>query len=57
MAPLRQRVIEEVVRRNHGDRTIKTYVGAIAAIAKHYKEPPTMNVGSFAPRRVRISIE
>jgi integrase/recombinase XerD len=41
MTPLRQRMIEEMVRRNYGDRTIKTYVGAIAAIAKHYKKPPT----------------
>ena len=41
MTPLRQRMIEEMVRRNYGERTIKTYVGAIAAIAKHEKKTPT----------------
>jgi site-specific recombinase XerD len=40
MTPLRKRMIDELVRRNYGERTIKTYVGAVAAIAKHFKKPP-----------------
>ena len=40
MTPLRQKMIEELTRRNYGTRTIRTYVGAIAAIARHYKKSP-----------------
>ena len=38
MTPLRKRMIDELVRRNYGDRTIKTYVGAVAAIARRFKK-------------------
>ena len=30
MTPLRQRMTEELRRRNYGDRTIETYVRAVA---------------------------
>ena len=30
MTPLRKRMIDELVRRNYGERTIKPYVAAIA---------------------------
>jgi len=40
MTPLRKRMIDELVRRNYGERTIKTYVGAVAAIAKHFRKSP-----------------
>jgi integrase/recombinase XerD len=40
MTPLRQRMIDELVRRNYGERTIKTYVGAVAAIARRFKKSP-----------------
>jgi len=33
-------MIDELVRRNYGERTIKTYVGAVAAIARHFKKSP-----------------
>ena len=37
MTPLRKSVIDELVRRNHGERTIKTYVAAVAAIANRLR--------------------
>lgn len=40
MTALRQRMIEELTRRNYGARTIRAYVAAVAAIARHYKKPP-----------------
>ena len=40
MTPLRKRMIDELVRRNYGERTIKTYVGAVAAIARKFKKSP-----------------
>lgn len=33
-------MIDELVRRNYGERTIKTYVGAVAAIARKFKKSP-----------------
>ena len=40
MTPLRKRMIDELVRRNYGERTIKTYVGAVAAIARRFNKSP-----------------
>jgi site-specific recombinase XerD len=40
MTPLRKRMTEELVRRNYGERTQKTYVGAVAAIARYFKKSP-----------------
>lgn len=42
MTPLRQRMIEELRRRNYGDRTIETYVRAVAAFALFFKRSPTL---------------
>ena len=42
MTPLRQRMIEELKRRNFSPRTIKTYVGAIARFARHFKRSPEL---------------
>ncbi len=40
MTPLRKWMIDELVRRNYGERTIKPYVAAVAAIAKSLKKSP-----------------
>lgn len=42
MTPLRQRMIEELTRRNFSPRTVKTYVGAIALFARHFKKSPEL---------------
>lgn len=42
MTPLRQRMIEELKRRNFSPRTIKTYVGAVARFARHFKRTPEL---------------
>ena len=40
MTPLRQRMIEELRRRNYGDRTIKSYIAGVAAFAKFHRRSP-----------------
>ena len=40
MTPLRQRLIEELTRRNYSPRTIVTYVAAVARTAKHFNRSP-----------------
>ena len=42
MTPLRQRMTEELRRRNYGDRTIETYIRAVAAFALFFKRSPTL---------------
>ena len=42
MTPLRQRMIEELKRRNYSARTVNTYVGAIARFARHFKKSPEL---------------
>lgn len=49
MTPLRQRMTEELRRRNYGDRTIETYVRAVAAFAKFFNRSPTL----LGPDQVR----
>jgi site-specific recombinase XerD len=40
MTPLRQKMLDELTRRNYGPRTIRAYIAAIAKIARHFKKPP-----------------
>ena len=40
MTPLRQRLIDELTRRNYSPRTIQTYVSAVARTAKHFNLSP-----------------
>jgi integrase/recombinase XerD len=40
MTPLRQRLIDELTRRNYSPRTIETYVSAVARTAKHFARSP-----------------
>jgi len=40
MTPLRQRLIDELTRRNYSPRTIETYVAAVARTAKHFNRSP-----------------
>ncbi len=40
MSPLRQRMIEELTRRNYAARTIETYVAAVARTAQHFGRSP-----------------
>jgi site-specific recombinase XerD len=49
MTPLRQRFIDDLRLRNYAARTIETYVGRIAAFAKHYGRSPDL----LGPEEVR----
>jgi site-specific recombinase XerD len=49
MTPLRQRMTEELRRRNYGDRTIETYVRSVAAFALFFKRSPEV----LGPDQVR----
>lgn len=40
MTPLRQRLIEELQRRNYSPRTVTTYVAAVARTARHFRCSP-----------------
>src|SRR5215475_5527006 len=40
MTPLRQRFIEDLRLRNYAERTVESYVGRIAAFAKHFGRSP-----------------
>ncbi len=40
MTPLRQRLIDELTRRNYSPRTIETYVAAVTRTAKHFARSP-----------------
>ena len=42
MTPLRQRLIDELTRRNYSPRTIQTYVSAVARTAKHFHCSPEL---------------
>jgi integrase len=42
MTPLRQRLIDELTRRNYAPRTIETYVAAVARTAKHFNRSPDL---------------
>lgn len=49
MTPLRQRFIDDLRLRNYAARTIETYVGRIAAFAKHFGRSPDL----LGPEEVR----
>jgi hypothetical protein len=40
MTPLRQRLIDELTRRNYSPRTTTTYVDAVARTARHFNRSP-----------------
>ncbi|HEX8798542.1 MAG TPA: site-specific integrase [Terriglobales bacterium] len=40
MTQLRQKMLEELQRRNYSDRTAKTYIRIIRDFAKHFHQPP-----------------
>lgn len=55
MTPLRQRFIEELQRRNYSERTIKTYVLAVAQFAAQFKLSPE-NLGVEEIRSWQLSL-
>ena len=42
MTPLRQRMIEELSRRNYAERTIKSYIAGVAAFARFHGRSPEL---------------
>lgn len=40
MTPLRQRLVEDLQRRNYSPRTVACYVGHVAAFARHFNRSP-----------------
>jgi site-specific recombinase XerD len=42
MTPLRQRLVEELTLRGYTDRTIETYVGVVARLARFYHQAPDL---------------
>jgi integrase/recombinase XerD len=40
MTPLRQRLIDELTRRNYSPRTVEAYVAGVARAARHFNRPP-----------------
>lgn len=40
MTPLRQRLLDELTRRNYSPRTVEAYVAGVARAARHFKRPP-----------------
>lgn len=50
MTPLRQRFIDDLRLRNYAPRTIETYVGRLAAFARHFGRSPEL----LGPEEVRL---
>lgn len=42
MTPLRQRMIDELRRRNYAEKTVSTYVTVVASFAKHFNRSPEL---------------
>ncbi len=40
MTPLRQRLLEELARRNYSPKTVKAYVAGVNRAARHFNRPP-----------------
>jgi integrase/recombinase XerD len=55
MTPLRQRFIEDLRLRNYAPRTVETYVGRIAAFAKHFGRSPEL-LGSEEVRAFQLHL-
>ena len=49
MTQLREKMLEELQRRNYSDRTAKTYVRIIRDFAKHFRQPPD----KLGPEQIR----
>lgn len=54
-SPLRQRVIDELNRRNFSPRTVTNYVGAIARFARHFGRCPSL-LGAEEVRTWQLSL-
>lgn len=55
MTPLRQRMIDELRRRNYAERTIKSYVAGVAAFARFHKRSPEL-LGADDVRRFQLHL-
>lgn len=53
MTPLRQRMIDELRRRNYSDKTIRAYVAGVAAFARFHKRSPEL-LGADDVRRFQL---
>lgn len=58
MTPLRQRMIEELRRRNYAERTIRTYVLGVAAFARfHNRSPETLGAEEIRQYQLHLRNE
>jgi integrase/recombinase XerD len=55
MTPLRQRLIDDLRLRNYARRTIDTYVGQVAAFARHFGRSPEL-LGADAVRAYQLHL-
>jgi integrase/recombinase XerD len=50
MTPLRQRMLHDLRVRNYSERTVKSYVGGVARLAKHFGRSPD----ELGPEEIRV---